>query len=196
MRIITGSARGRRLETLEGLQTRPTAEKVKEAIFSMIQFDIEGREVLDAFGGSGQMALEALSRGAARATILDLRADAVNVIRRNAQKTKLYEKCVILNSDCKQFLRTASKSGRRFDIVFLDPPYDSSLMEETLALLAKEELVRENGIVICESDREEPFSCPGFTLRRHAKSGRIRVSLLVKEEQDGREGDPLEKPCL
>lgn len=190
MRIITGSARGVRLEAPAGLETRPTAEKVKEAVFSMIQFEIEGREVLDGFGGSGQMALEALSRGAVGATVLDTRKEAVEVIRRNAQKTKLYEKCIILQSDCLRYLRTAKKSGRRFDLVFLDPPYDSTLAQDALTLLAREDLVRENGKVIVESDREEPFTCPGFTLRRHAKYGRIRVSLLEKSGDAPSAPDP------
>lgn len=184
MRIITGSARGTRLETPAGLETRPTAEKVKEAVFSMIQFEIEGREVLDCFGGSGQMALEALSRGGARAVILDTRKEAVECIRRNAQKTKLYDQCVILQSDSLRYLRTAKKSGRRFDLVFLDPPYDSHLAEDALKILSEEDLVREGGTVIVESDRDEPFFCPGFTLRRHAKYGRIRVSLLARERKD------------
>lgn len=92
MRIITGSARGTRLETMEGELTRPTAEKVKEALFSMIQFDIDGRRVLDLFGGSGQLGLEALSRGAASATFVDSNRDATEIIKRNAKKTKLFEK--------------------------------------------------------------------------------------------------------
>ena len=95
MRIITGTARGTRLETLPGDATRPTAERVKEALFSMIQFDIEGRRVLDLFAGSGQLGLEALSRGAAKATFVDSNRDALNVIKRNAQKTKLYDRCVL-----------------------------------------------------------------------------------------------------
>lgn len=98
MRIITGTARGMRLETLEGTATRPTAEKVKEALFSMIQFDIEGRRVLDLFGGSGQLALEALSRGAASATIIDASRDAASLIIRNAQKTKLYDRTRIITA--------------------------------------------------------------------------------------------------
>ena len=176
MRIITGTARGTRLETPDGLETRPTAERVKEAIFSMLQFELEGREVLDAFGGSGQMALEALSRGAGKATILDQSADAVRVIRKNAQKTKLYEKTVILQSDARAFLRAAA--GRKFDIVFLDPPYQSDLTETLLKKLTEGDFLRANAVVICESDRPEPFEAEGLTLRRHAKYGRVYVTVL------------------
>ena len=119
MRIITGSARGAKLETLEGLETRPTSERVKEAVFSMIQFEVEGRQVLDLFGGSGQMALEALSRGAEKATIVDNNPQAVNVIKKNAKHTGLYEKTVVLNSDFRSFIR-GNKGKMAFDIIFLD----------------------------------------------------------------------------
>ena len=120
MRIITGSARGTKLETLEGLETRPTTERVKEAVFSMIQFEIEGRRVLDLFGGSGQMGLEALSRGAQVCTFVDRNPQAVAVIKRNAQKTHLYEKCRVLNADWASFVR--GLRGEQFDVVILDPP--------------------------------------------------------------------------
>ena len=93
MRIITGSAKGTRLETLDGEMTRPTSERVKEAIFSMIQFDVEGKRILDLFGGSGQLGLEALSRGADIATFVDSSRDAAELIKRNAQKAKLFDRC-------------------------------------------------------------------------------------------------------
>ena len=126
MRIITGSARGTRLETPEGLDTRPTAERVKEALFSMIQFEIDGKRVLDLFGGSGQLGLEALSRGAWKATFVDASKEAVETIKTNAKKTKLFDRCVILNTDYKAFIRGAA-GKERFDIIFLDPPYASEL---------------------------------------------------------------------
>ena len=118
MRVITGSARGTKLDALEGEITRPTTDKVKEAVFSMIQFDIEGRAVLDLFAGSGQLALEALSRGAARATLIDQSRDAVAIITANAKKTHLYEKCRISAADYTSFIRGAA--GRdKYDIVSL-----------------------------------------------------------------------------
>ena len=112
MRIITGSARGTRLETPEGLDTRPTAERVKEALFSMIQFEIDGKRVLDLFGGSGQLGLEALSRGAWKATFVDASKEAVETIKTNAKKTKLFDRCVILNTDYKAFIRGAAGKER------------------------------------------------------------------------------------
>ena len=122
MRIITGSARGIALKTLEGERTRPTAEKVKEAIFSALQFDLEGRTFLDLFAGSGQMGLEALSRGAVRAVFIDEGRDAMEIIKENAKKTGFFEKSHFLVSDYRNYLRKAA--GREtFDIVFIDPPY-------------------------------------------------------------------------
>ena len=127
MRIITGSARGARLITLEGDATRPTGERVKEAVFSMIQFEIEGRRALDLFGGSGQLGLEALSRGAESAVIIDCAPEAVEIIKTNAKTTRLFDRCRISQMEYEPFLRRAS--GReRFDIIFLDPPYKSGFM--------------------------------------------------------------------
>lgn len=180
MRIITGSAKGTRLETLEGDDiTRPTGERVKEAIFSMIQFDIEGRKVLDLFGGSGQLALEALSRGAALAVICDADKRATDIIKKNAQKTKLYEKTRILTTDCKNLLKSFS-GKERFDLVFLDPPYATSLIYETLPLLIKYDLLNRSAHVVCESDRQDAFSCEGLELKRFYKYGKVYITLLRK----------------
>lgn len=155
MRIITGSARGTKLETLEGEITRPTTDKVKEAVFSMIQFDIEGRAVLDLFAGSGQLALEALSRGAARATLIDQSRDAVAVITANAKKTHLYEKCRISNADYTSFIRGAA--GRdKYDIVFLDPPYNSGLLPASLASISDTDILNTGAYIVCESDCDIP----------------------------------------
>ena len=129
MRIITGKARGIKLVSLEGDATRPTSERVKEAVFSMIQFDIEGRSVLDLFSGSGQLALEALSRGAAHAVMIDKSRDAVKIIKTNVEKTKLAEDCEIFNCDYKEYI--TKNKGRQFDIVFVDPPYAQNLCART-----------------------------------------------------------------
>ena len=136
MRIVTGIARGAKLETLEGLDTRPTAERVKEAVFSMIQFEIEGRSVLDLFGGCGQMGLEALSRGAGRAVFVDNNPEAVKIIKENAKHTGLFEKSVVLNSDFRAFIR-GNKGREKFDIVILDPPYEMKVLTETVEKLTE-----------------------------------------------------------
>lgn len=155
MRVITGSARGTKLVSLEGENTRPTSDRVKEAVFSMLQFDIEGRAVLDLFGGSGQLALEALSRGAARATIIDQSRDAVNIIIENAKKTHLFEKCRISATDYMSFIRGAA--GREaYDIIFLDPPYASGLLPKSLEALHKAGLCAIGSSIICETDCDIP----------------------------------------
>ncbi len=151
MRIITGTARGIKLTTLEGETTRPTAERVKEAVFSMIQFEIEGRAVLDLFAGSGQLALEALSRGAARATIIDASREAANVIMDNAKKTRLFDRCRISCADYASFIRGAAHR-EQYDIVFLDPPYAAGLMPEALRKLAQGDLYAPGAVIVCETD--------------------------------------------
>ena len=201
MRIITGSARGTKLTTLEGDATRPTTDKVKEALFSMIQFDIEGRAVLDLFAGSGQLGLEALSRGAARGTFIDESRAAVDVIIDNAKKTHLFDRCRVSVSGAVPFLKSAA--GREtYDIVLLDPPYASGLLKESLALLPS--ILAPGASVVCECDTEvvsrrlsvrkdedataervlqEIFGGDAalmakYTLRRSTVYGRTRIALL------------------
>lgn len=201
MRIITGSARGTKLTTLEGDATRPTTDKVKEALFSMIQFDIEGRTVLDLFAGSGQLGLEALSRGAVRGTFIDESRAAVDVIIDNAKKTHLFDRCRVSVSGAVPFLKNAA--GREtYDIVFLDPPYASGLLKESLALLPS--ILAPGASVVCECDTEvvsrrlsvrkdedataervlqEIFGGDAalmakYTLRRSTVYGRTRIALL------------------
>ena len=114
MRIITGKAKGTKLTTLDGYATRPTSERVKEAVFSMLQGDIENREVLDLFSGSGQMALEALSRGASHAVLVDKSPQSINIIKENAEKTRLVSDCTIVRDEYLSFIR--KNKGKKFDI--------------------------------------------------------------------------------
>ena len=155
MRIITGKAKGARLKTLEGDATRPTSERVKEAVFSMIQFDLEGREVLDLFAGSGQMGLEALSRGASSAVLVDRSRDAVRIIEENAVKTKLMPDCTIRQSDCMDYIHR--NRGKKFDIVFIDPPYASGLYRPVLQALLDADCLKPTSLIICESDTTAIF---------------------------------------
>ena len=178
MRIITGTARGTRLKAPEGETTRPTAERVKEAVFSMIQFEIEGRRVLDLFGGSGQLALEALSRGAASATICDNSAEAIKIIKENAQKTHLYDRCVVLNTDSVRF---AAGKGEPFDIVFIDPPYASGLQRVTFEALAAGGRIAPGGLVIIESSEEPDYLPDGFRVRRHSSYSKKHITVFEKE---------------
>lgn len=180
MRIITGSARGVTLYTLEGENTRPTAERTKEAVFSMLQFEIEGRRVLDLFSGSGQMGLEALSRGASFAVLLDKSKDAVRVIEKNVEKTKMKENCRVVCGDALDYLGRQKDS---FDIVWLDPPYASHLIPRALTLLLDGGFLKPTSVVICESGSEDVFEGDEtlrgrFNVARKAKYGVAHITLL------------------
>ncbi|MBO5415389.1 MAG: 16S rRNA (guanine(966)-N(2))-methyltransferase RsmD [Clostridia bacterium] len=155
MRIITGKARGVRLATLEGEATRPTTERVKEAVFSMLQFEIEGRQVLDLFAGCGQLSLEALSRGAAHAVMVDKSADAVKIIRQNALKTRLDGLCEIYNCEYGDYIR--KNHGKRFDLVFLDPPYALNLCERVIGELLAADMLKSGTLIVCETGNEDVF---------------------------------------
>lgn len=173
MRVITGLARGSRLETLSGDATRPTSEKVKESLFSAIQFDIEGRRVLDLFAGSGQLGIEALSRGAAFCTFVDRNTDAVQVIKRNLQHTHLYEKAQVVGVEAMSYL---ARPGERFDLVFLDPPYAADLLLPALEKVTP--LVNDGGVLVCETDKDEmPHRMERFSLFRTYRYGRIFVHI-------------------
>lgn len=181
MRVITGSARGRRLETLPGESTRPTSEKVKESLFSAIQFDIEGRRVLDLFAGCGQLGIEALSRGAASCLFIDQNTDCVQLIRRNLQHTALAESAQVIGTDALTYL---ARSKERFDLVFLDPPYAAGLLLPALENVAP--LVNDGGIIVCETDdtAELPESVDRFALARLYRFGRIRIWLYRYEPKE------------
>lgn len=157
MRIITGSARNAIIETLEGENTRPTAERAKEALFSMIQFELEGRSILDLFAGSGQLGLEALSRGAASCTFIDSAREAVDVVIKNAKNAKLFDRARVSAVDYKAFLKSAA-GKEKYDIIFLDPPYASDFVAQSLKMILEGDLLALGGKIICETDNGEvPF---------------------------------------
>ena len=170
MRIITGTARGTKLETPDGMNTRPTSERAKEAVFS------------------GQMGLEALSRGAGEAYFCDMSAEAIAAVKKNAEKTHLADRCRIFRTDAVEFLRSAAGT-RRFDIVFIDPPYALRLVPKCLELLADGNLLAEDGIAVCETARDDdPFGgrrdlSERFTVIREAVYGAARVTLVGLAEK-------------
>ena len=149
MRVITGTARGRRLLEPEGMAIRPTTDMVKEALFNIIQFDIEGRRVLDLFAGTGQLGIEALSRGAAEAVFCDESRSAVKLVRANLERCGLKGRVELCDS--LGYLKGAGK----FDLVFLDPPYDTNLLEKALELIQNVDILNDGGIIVCESRREK-----------------------------------------
>lgn len=154
LRIITGSAKGKKLVTLEGEATRPTSDRIKGAMFSSIQFDIENRRVLDLFAGSGQLGLEALSRGAERVSFVDMSRDAMEIVKKNAASLGFTASCRFSVSDYRNYMRKAS--GREsFDLVFIDPPYAMECCTEALAALVKYEMIIKGAIVVMESGSEQ-----------------------------------------
>lgn len=148
MRVITGTARGRRLKTPDNYDIRPTTDNVKESVFNIIQFDIEGRQVLDLFAGTGQLGIECLSRGAAGAVFVDRDKDAVRIVKDNLKTCGM--KATVLQEDSISFLNHCGK----FDVIFIDPPYDSDLYESALKIINLVDILSEGGIIICEARRE------------------------------------------
>ena len=153
MRIITGKAKGKRLESLEGEATRPTSDRIKEAMFSSIQFDVVGRRVLDLFAGSGQLGLEALSRGAVSASFVDASRDAMEIVKKNAKSTGFFEVSRYMVSDYRNYIRKAS--GRdKYDLVFIDPPYAMECCTESVTRLVEADLLADGALVVLESGNE------------------------------------------
>ena len=184
MRVITGSARGRRLGELKGMETRPTTDKVKESIFNCIQFDVEDARVLDLFAGTGQLGIEALSRGAKSALFVDKRADAVKLVRENLALCHLEENAQVICGDSLAALGT--QSGR-FDIIFLDPPYESGLLEQAMEKIAQFDILSPHGIKVAESPQNQtlPELPAPYGLYREYRYGKIKVSIYhraVEEE--------------
>lgn len=173
MRVISGIAKGKKLESLSEKNLRPTTDRVKEAIFSVIQFEIEGRCFLDLFSGSGQMAIEALSRGASFATLVDHSPKSIKIIKNNLQKSEFENESEIFNLDYENFLKINQKT---FDIVFLDPPYKKGILQKALEEVVK--ITNENGVIICESSEEEllPEKIDNFYLSKNFKYGKIKTS--------------------
>ncbi len=174
MRVITGIARGRRLLTLEGDDVRPTTDRTKEAMFSSIQFEIEGTRVLDLFAGSGQLGIEALSRGADSAVFVDRNRQAIEVIKKNLQSTGLAKNAVVLNTDADTFVSTTKE---RFSFVFMDPPYSQGILQKILPLA--ERVVSEGGAIICEHPlgEELPEELQKMKIYRSYRYGKIAVTV-------------------
>ena len=168
MRVITGKARGVQLKTPEGMLTRPTADRVKEALFSIINFDLPGAAVLDLFGGTGQLGIEALSRGANSAVFVDQREDACKIIRENLRRTKLESQGRVVRSDYLDYLR---RSKEKFDIILLDPPYAEVFLENALKCITEIDILKTDGIIVAERpvEKERPFEFEGFTRSKDYK---------------------------
>lgn len=177
MRVITGTARGRRLLELDGMETRPTTDRVKEGLFSVLQFEIEGAKVLDLFAGTGQLGIECLSRGAASAVFVDTRRDAVALVKKNLERTGLSDRAKTVQGDALDFL---ARWDGKFDLVFLDPPYSTGLLESAFQKLTAFDILNPHGIIVAEYPAEEPPPPPPapYRLHRAYRYGKIAVSLF------------------
>ena len=181
MRVITGAARGCRLLELEGLETRPTTDRVKEGVFSALQFDIEGRRVLDLFAGTGQMGIECLSRGADFAVFVDQRKDAFEVIKKNLALTNLRDRAQVIHGDARDFV---TRTSQRFDLIFLDPPYASGLLEELLERVTAPgfDILNPYGIIVAEHPAGRLLAVPaGYRLQKTYRYGKIAITLFRRE---------------
>lgn len=178
MRVITGSARGTRLEAPEGMDVRPTTDKVKESIFDIIQFDIPDTQVLDLFAGSGQLGIEALSRGAKHATFVDNSERSLKFVRNNLKKTRFSDRAVVRRSEACQFLGMTRDT---FDIALLDPPYRKQILNTVLPLLDPK--MSENGIIVCETASEEvlPTELERFSLAKEYRYGKIKLTVYRRK---------------
>lgn len=182
MRVITGTARGRKLRTLEGNDVRPTIDSVKEGMFSAIQFEIEGRTALDLFAGSGQLGIEALSRGAAKAYFVDASMDSIKVVKDNLKSTELEENAKVVNMPFTSFLRSTKET---FDLAFLDPPFGYKIIQKALPVLI--EKMSDNGVIICEHEKEcvLPKKEGRFEIAKEYPHGKITVTIYrIPEEAE------------
>lgn len=183
MRVIAGSAKGINLKTPQGLETRPTIDRVKEALFSIIQFDLPGSKVLDLFGGTGQLGIEALSRGAKSAVFVDAREDACRLIRENLIRCKMQNQAQVLRSDYMDYLR---RTKEKFDIIFLDPPYAEVFLENSLKMITEIDILQCHGIIVTERPlgKEMPWNYDGYTRSKDYKYGKVLLTVFRKESSD------------
>lgn len=180
MRVISGSARGRILKALEGDETRPTTDKVKESIFNIIQFDVEGSRVLDLFAGSGQLAIEAVSRGAESAVVVENSRRAAEIIKENVKRCDFADEISIHRGDFAEVLT----KGAKYDVIFLDPPYESNLLSRALELIHSFDILTNNGIIVCETDSSsEVLKYPEdeYSYREY-RYGRVKLTVIRKSE--------------
>ena len=179
MRVITGKARGIVLKTPDGMLTRPTADRVKEALFSIIQFDVPTANVLDLFAGTGQLGIEALSRGAKAAVFVDEREDACKLVRENLKRTKLEEEGKVIRSDYLTFLKNTREL---FDIIFLDPPYAEVFLENSLKMITEIDILQSGGIIVAERPlgKDLPWEFPGFTRSKDYKYSKTVLTIYRK----------------
>lgn len=179
MRVITGEARGRKLVTLEGEDVRPTTDRVKEGMFNIIQFDLEGANVIDLFAGSGQLGIEALSRGAKHCTFIDSSNRSIDVVKQNLKTVGFEKRASVFCGDSKMYINL---SKDKFDIALLDPPYNKNIIDSVLPSVA--EKMTDYGVIICETALDEtlPQSAGEFSIHREYRYGKIKLTAYRKNK--------------
>ena len=183
MRVIAGAAKGHNLETIEGLNTRPTTDRIKETLFNIIAFDLPECRFLDICAGSGAIGIEALSRGAEEAVFVEQAADCAAVIKRNLAHTKLQERAAVLSMDALTALNRLE--GQKFDIIFADPPYEADLYTPILEAILQKELLTENGYIITESSAQIPLQVPaGMKILREKAYKTTILTFLCPEDEE------------
>ena len=176
MRVITGTAGGRKLKSPDGDAIRPTTDHVKQAMFNILQFDLEGRRVLDLFGGTGQLGIEALSRGAREVVFTDSSRTAVQLIRENLKRCSLQG--TVIQTDVLRYLQR----GEKFDVIFIDPPYDAGLYSRVLEAINSVDNLTEGGIIVCEAraGTELPSMRPPYVRLQERKYGSVKICLYTR----------------
>ncbi len=185
MRVISGTARGCRLQPVKGMATRPTTGRVKENIFNLIQDHIRGMEVLDLFAGTGQLGIEALSRGAAHCDFVEHAGPAYNILNRNIDSARVRERAGIHRMDASDFIKRTA--GKQYKLIFLDPPYGGGILENALILIERFDILASDGIIVCECAAGDRFS-HGFGVLRERRYGATIITLL-RHREGGTDGN-------
>ena len=182
MRIITGKHKGRRLYTLEGMNTRPMMDRMKESVFNIIGPYFDGDVVLDLFGGSGALSLESISRGASKSYIVEKSSDALKVIKKNVEMVNEVDNVNILSMDYKLALDFFKNNNKKFDIIFLDPPFRMNIIDEIISFILEYDLINQNGYIICQypKNNHEAKSIDGLDLIKHYKYAASEVAIYEK----------------
>ena len=180
MRVVSGTARGKKLKTPNGMRTRPTTDRVKEAMFSILQFHLPGAKILDLFGGTGQLGIEGLSRGANSAVFVDQASDACKLIRENLQLTGFSDQCRVIQSDYQNFLKHCTE---KYNIIILDPPYAEEFLEKSLKIISEIDILQSGGIIVAEHSVEKVLSnnFEHFPMVKKYKYGNTFLSVFRKD---------------
>ncbi len=184
MRVITGSARGMKLLSVEGTETRPTSDWTKESMFNIIQFDIEGRRVLDLFSGIGQLGIEALSRGAQSCVFIDNRRECVGVTQKNVDKTGFHDVSTVEQSDYRAYLKRTGKEA--FSLIFLDPPYGNGMLARALSTIYERDLLAPGGLIVCEGEKSDvlPEAPAPYEKGREYFYGKTKITIIRKKDEE------------